>query len=287
MRIMPASRNWRHVSVFLLAVAVSAALLFTMLTGADGTRVEAQTEDTPTPAPTATAAPAETEETDANTDGGSESEQGGKAGAPKYGNMDSVLNGLVQRVERGIASARSAASTAPLSDDESVAVTLFIEEDYVEAVRQYLDDNGASVRNVGEDYIEAYVPVSLLGSVSQQEGVTSVSAIIPPQPAQETLTSDAVAVHGADIWHAARIKGEGTKIGIIDIGFVGFQDLMDIELPAEEKVHALCFTDLGTLSQDIDDCETESDHGSAVTEAAFDIAPDATYYIANPALGAT
>ena len=282
MRIMPASRNWRHVSVFLLAVAVSAALLFTMLTGADGTRVEAQTGDTPTPAPTATAAPGGTEETDANTDGGSESEQGGKADAPKYGNMDSVLNGLVQQVERGIASARSAASTAPLSDDESVAVTLFIEEDYVEAVRQYLDDNGASVRNVGEDYIEAYVPVSLLGSVSQQEGVTSVSAIIPPQPAQETLTSDAVAVHGADIWHAARIKGEGTKIGIIDIGFVGFQDLMDIELPAEEKVHALCFTDLGTLSQDIDDCETESDHGSAVTEAAFDIAPDATYYIANP-----
>ena len=90
-------------------------------------------------------------------------------------------------------------------------------------------------------------------------------------------------MHGADIWHAARIKGEDTKIGIIDIGFVGFQDLMDIELPAEEKVHALCFTDLGTLSQDIDDCETESDHGSAVTEAAFDIAPNATYYIANPA----
>ena len=267
---------------FLLAVAVSAALLFTMLTGADGTRVEAQTGDTPTPAPTATAAPGGTEETDANTDGGSESEQGGKADAPKYGNMNSVLNGLVQQVERGIASARSAASTAPPSDDETVAVTLFIEEDYVEAVRQYLDNNGASVRNVGEDYIEAYVPVSLLGSVSQQEGVTSVSAIIPPQPAQETLTSDAVAVHGADIWHAARIKGEGTKIGIIDIGFVGFQDLMDIELPAEEKVHALCFTDLGTLSQDIDDCETESDHGSAVTEAAFDIAPDATYYIANP-----
>ena len=282
MRIVRASKNWRHVSIFMLAVAVSAALLFTMLTGADGTRVEAQTEDTPTPAPTATAAPDGTEETDANADSGSESEQSGKADAPKYGNMDSVLNGLVQQVERGISTARSAASTAPLNDDESVAVSLFIEEDYVEDVREYLDNNGASVRNVGEDYIEAYVPVSLLGSASQQEGVTSVNTIIPPQPAQETLTSDAVAVHGADIWHAARLKGEGTKIGIIDTGFVGFQDLMDIELPAGGKVYALCFTDLGTLSQDINDCETFSDHGSAVTEAAYDIAPEATYYIANP-----
>ena len=282
MRILRASENWRHVSIILLAVAVSAALLFTMLTGADRTRVEAQTEDTPTPAPTATATPDGTEETDANADGGSESEQNGKADAPKYGNMDSVLNGLVQQVERGISSARSAASTAPLSDDESVAVSLFIEEDHVEDVRQYLDNNGASTRNVGEDYIEAYVPVSLLGSVSQQEGVTTVNTIIPPQPLQETLTSDAVAVHGADIWHAARLKGEGMKIGIIDTGFVGFQDLMDIELPAGGEVYALCFTDLGTLSQDINDCETLDDHGSAVTEAAYDIAPEATYYIANP-----
>ena len=282
MRIMPASRNWRHVSIFLLAVAVSAALLFKMLAGADGTRVEAQTGDTPTPAPTATATPDGTEETDASADSGSESEQSGKADAPKYGNMDSVLNGLVQQVEGGIASARSAASTAPLSDDESVAVSLFVEEDYVEAVRKYLDENGASVRFAELDTIEAYVPVTLLGNVSQQEGVISVSTIVPPQAAQETLTSPAVALHGADSWHLAGVKGEGMKIGIIDTGFIGFQDLMGLELPPEERVRALCFTDLGTLSNDIDDCEIDSAHGSAVTESAFDIAPEATYYIANP-----
>ena len=268
--------------ILLLAVAVSAALLFTMLSGADGTRVEAQTADTPTPAPTATATPDSTEETDANADSGSESEQSGKVDPPKYGNMDSILNDLVEQVEDGVATARSAASTAPVSDDESVAVTLFVEEDYLEAVRQYLDDNGASVRFAELDTIEAYVPVTLLGNVSQQEGVISVSTIIPPRAAQETLTSDAVAVHGADIWHAARLKGEGVKIGVIDIGFEGFEDLMDIELPPEARVHALCFTDLGTLSQDLDDCETLSSHGTAVTEAAYDIAPDATYYVANP-----
>ena len=282
MRIVRASENWRHVSIILLAVAVSATLLFTMLTGADGTRVEAQTEDTPTPAPTATAAPGGTEETDASADSGSESEQGGKADAPEYGNMDSILNGLVQQVERGISSARSAASTAPLSDDESVAVTLFLEEDYLEAVRQYLDENGASVRFAELDTIEAYVPVTLLGNVSQQEGVIIVSTIVPPQAAQETLTSPAVALHGADFWHLAGVKGEGMKIGIIDTGFIGFQDLMGLELPPEERVRALCFTDLGTLSNDIDDCEIDSAHGSAVTESAFDIAPEATYYIANP-----
>ena len=132
--------------------------------------MEAQTEDTPTPAPTAMATPDGTEETDASADSGSESEQSGKADGPKYGNMDSILNDLVEQVEGGIASARSAASTAPVSDDESVAVSLFVEEDYVEAVRQYLDENGASVRFAELDTIEAYVPVTLLGNVSQQGG---------------------------------------------------------------------------------------------------------------------
>ena len=283
MRIMPASRNWRHVSIVLLAVAVSAALLFTMLTGADGTRVEAQTEDTPTPAPTATATPDGTEETDASADSGSESEQSGKADGPKYGNMDSILNDLVEQVEGGIASARSAASTAPVSDDESVAVSLFVEEDYLEAVRQYLDENRASVRFAELDTIEAYVPVTLLGNVSQQEGVIIVSTIVPPQPKQGRLVGPGVALHGADAWHNAGLKGEGMKIGVIDVGFRGFQELMGAELPSEENVHALCFNEVGSPTREVSHCEIDSIHGTAVTETVYDVAPNATYYIANPA----
>ena len=34
---------------------------------------------------------------------------------------------------------------------------------------------------MGADYIEAYVPVSLLGAVSEQAGVIRVREIVPPQ----------------------------------------------------------------------------------------------------------
>ena len=34
---------------------------------------------------------------------------------------------------------------------------------------------------MGEDYIEAYVPVTLLGELSHQPGVLRVREIIPPQ----------------------------------------------------------------------------------------------------------
>ena len=56
---------------------------------------------------------------------------------------------------------------------------------------------------------------------------------------------------------------------------------MGSELPS--SVEARCYTDVGIFTANLTDCETGDDpHGTAVTEAAFDISPEATYYIANP-----
>ena len=271
----------KQIAIMVFAVAVSAALLFMMLAGSEGTRVSAQTADTPTPEATATPEPTVTASGVGDSDVTSALSGEGKVNPPQYSGMDSTLNSIVQQVEDGIASAQSAASSAPYSEEESVAVSLLVEEDSLEDVQQFLADNGADVRNVDEGYIEAYVPVSLLPELSQQEGVTGVSTIVPPQPLQTSVISEGVQVHGADVWHRARVKGDGIKIGIIDVGFEGFQDLMGSELPTEANVHALCFTELGQVSEDIVDCETFDDHGTYVTETAFDMAPNATYYISN------
>ena len=81
--------------------------------------------------------------------------------------------------------------------------------------------------------------------------------------------------HGTDTGY----KGEGVKIGIIDGGFQGFQSLMGTELPS--TVEARCYTDIGVFTSSLSDCDNSDTgkHGTAVTEAAFDIAPNATYYI--------
>ena len=195
--------------------------------------------------------------------------------------MDSNLNRIVQQVESGQTTARGAAKNAPLHSEESVAVTIYITEGYADAIVEFLEANGASPRNVGTDYIEAYVPVSLLPEASTQEGVISIRTIIPPQPAQGTVVSEGVSVHGATAWHNAGFKGQGVKIGIIDTGFEGFTSLQGTELPS--TVEARCYTDIGVHTFSATDCEISGNkHGTAVTEAAFDIAPEATYYIANP-----
>ena len=81
-----------------------------------------------------------------------------------------------------------------------------------------------------------------------------------------------------------RIQGQGVKIGIIDTGFQGFRSLMGTELPSSASVEARCYTDMGVFTLSLADCDNAdaSEHGTAVTEAAFDIAPEATYYIATP-----
>lgn len=268
-------KSWRTAPFLLLAVVASAAILFSLLSADDRAKAQAQTSDTPTPAPTA--APAD----NGGSQVGVQSPQE-KADAPKYGNMDSMLNELVQQVENQVLSAERAAAFAPFSAHESVAVTIHSEAGHADALWQYLENNGASPRNIGDEYIEAYVPITLLSRLSQQNGVIAISTIVPPKPVQSGFVSEGVPIHGADTWHLAGLRGEGLKIGVLDVGYDGFQALMGVELPSAAKVHAFCFNELGSPTHDLRHCEIESEnHGTAVTETIYDIAPNATFYIAN------
>ena len=102
-------------------------------------------------------------------------------GELKYPNLGSRLDGLVASVEAGQATAQDAAADTPVHSGESVAVTIYLSGN-VDEVVAFLEENGGDPRNVGEDYIEAYLPVTLLGLVSEQPGVIRVREIIPPQP---------------------------------------------------------------------------------------------------------
>ena len=100
--------------------------------------------------------------------------------ALKYPNLSPHLNQLVASVEDGQATAEKAAEGAAIHQEESVAVTIRLSGN-VDDVAQFLKNNGGDPRNVGGDYIEAYVPVTLLGPVSELSGVIRVREIIPPQ----------------------------------------------------------------------------------------------------------
>ncbi len=68
---------------------------------------------------------------------------------------------------------------APAPPLEPVLVTVLLSGNAADVVA-FLEDNGGDVRNSGEDYIEAYVPVLLLGELADQPGVLRVREIILP-----------------------------------------------------------------------------------------------------------
>ena len=142
----------------LLALAASALLLIGLLAGSRSESVHAQQGDVATPTPTTEPGPVfdiqilPTE---------------GKISPPKYPNLDSDLNHIIEQARTGQLTARAAAANAPIHREESVAVTLYITEGYAQDVWDYLEQSGASPRNIGADYIEAYIPVSLLAEASE------------------------------------------------------------------------------------------------------------------------
>ena len=102
-------------------------------------------------------------------------------GGLKYPNLGSRLDGLVTSVEAGQTTAEEAAAETPVHSGGSVAVTIYLSGS-VDGVVSFLQENGAAPRNMGEDYVETYVPVTLLGPVSERPGVIRVREIVPPEP---------------------------------------------------------------------------------------------------------
>ena len=258
---------------FLLIVAVSVlGMIFALLSGGNEERVRAQTtSNTPTPTPMSGELPP----------------LDGKLNPSQYPNMDATLNRMVGQVQTGqMLSIAAAAADAPVHRGEEVAVRVRMDAGQEDDVLDFLNSNGGEPRVVGEEAIEAYVPLSLLPQLAELPGVFRIETVLPPQPAQAgNPVSEAIAVHGAGLWHDAGVRGEGVKIGIIDLDFKGFSRLMGTHLPS--SVEAKCYIRNAASTNNPADCEngTRGSHGTLVAEAIYDIAPDADYYIAGYAEG--
>ena len=191
----------------------------------------------------------------------------------QYRRMDSATN-AAYRTALGLP------NTAPVGDiDEQGRIDVYIwHEGDVDAVVTVVDQIGGIVYNAAADVIEASVPADLLPALNYAKGVLRVSQIVPPVPLE--VISQGVSVHNADDWQVLGLDGSGVKVGILDVGFIGYSALIGSEVPTPTGVR--CYTAPGTHTAGLDDCESRTVHGTAVTEAVIDIAPSAGIYLANP-----
>ena len=99
---------------------------------------------------------------------------------PQYPNLDTFLQDLVTKYEAGDLSEIAAAARAPVYDGSSVLVEVDLSTN-IDAVYTWMGSQDISPRYKDAEYVPphiyAYVPVSLLGALSQRDGVALVQPV--------------------------------------------------------------------------------------------------------------
>ena len=122
---------------------------------------------------------------------------------------------------------------------------------------------GGRVLAQSKSLMRVAVPASSLLAVSELPGVRFVRR--PYRPHSQVTISEGAARIGALANHSAGVKGQGVKVGIIDGGFKGADELPG-DMPARWQY--LDYTDEGIYAG-------ESAHGTACAEIIHDVAPEA------------
>lgn len=208
----------------------------------------------------------------------------GKAPPPKfkleYTKLGSELNRLIANTKMEGSTSENAAGEATADRERSVAVSIYPSGNEEDVVR-FLQDHGSNPRNVMEGYVESYVPVGLLGPLSEQAGVERVKEIVPPVSTKRNYTSEGVALHLASSWHSKEYIGQGKKVGIIDNGFEGLSELMGRDLSTTVK--AMCYRGVNDFSAALEDCNNSTPHDTATAGNVIDMVPEASLYITTDA----
>jgi len=120
-----------------------------------------------------------------------------------------------------------------------------------------------------ENLIQVVVPISQLTTLAD---APSIRLVRMPLESLPDVVSEGVALINADDWQTASFNGTGVKVGILDGGFSGYTTRQgEGELPP--TVTTWWAPSIGNAGTSI--------HGTACAEIAYDVAPDADFYLAN------
>ena len=193
--------------------------------------------------------------------------------------MESVLSELEEEYGKGAGYAKQFAKKRNIKIDDLDRITLFIYLDKDKPINiKSLQAHGAEIIKGTDDVIKVNVPVGMLRAIADNvEGVSFIK--LPDKPISQT-TSQGVGLTGASSYHSAGNMGSGAKVAIIDLGFKGLTSaILNGELPG--GIYVLDCTGSGCVNKTPpwDLIWEGEEHGTAVAEIVYDMAPDAQLYL--------
>lgn len=184
-----------------------------------------------------------------------------------------------------------------LNTANEVLLTLVLADQNTAPVEAKITEVGGRVVASYENVIEMAISLDAVSVAAQNNPVAQLAAFSsvqqikitrrmgvtrPYAPGMTTdilraqmapVVSEGVKVIGADQWHAAGLKGNGVKVGVIDLGFAGYEQLLGQELPATVQARSFTSTKDITGGGEV--------HGTACAEIVHAVAPEAEIFIAN------
>lgn len=167
-----------------------------------------------------------------------------------------------------------------LSEGDEVRMTLELDTSESAELVAQLEARGIKVTAVSGNMIDIAIPVAVIeGAIEAGDpgslfkglpGLEHVVRIRLPRMGLQDEGSIEIESYeevGVNLWHAQGFYGEGIRIGVLDMGFNGYKDLLGSDLP--ENVVARSFI----YGREIDDTDTA--HGTKCAEVIHDIAPGA------------
>ncbi len=200
-------------------------------------------------------------------------------------NADDRLDRALRSVAAASDPLRAAAERGFAVRDDRVQVVALTSEAEADALAGWLERSGARFVVVAGGRVQAFVPPALLGELDRRPEVRFVErplyAVLPETPpaaAPRKLTTLAVTSEGlepmnAGAWQGAGFAGAGVRVGVVDIEFGGWEELLGLELPPADRTTYRSFGGASSTADQV--------HGTACAEIVHDVAPEADLRLAH------
>jgi len=189
---------------------------------------------------------------------------------------------LVAYQEGGEEAAREMADKrGMLTPGGDVAIALILDTEESDPLVAQLEAAGVAVVSAYRDRINVSVPMEMIeaelqanqpgatfAQLTELEHVIGVELPETRTPNGSNIEGEGVSIIDADEWHQAGFTGAGLRIGILDLGFKGYQDLLGVELPDDVVLETFGWYDEDEV------------HGAACSEIVHEVAPEAQLFFA-------
>lgn len=188
-----------------------------------------------------------------------------------YPRLSVELNRILESRDELTAAATSGFQVA----DQRIQVHIETSEEAVPELVAWLKRDGAERVSTAYHLVQAHVLPATMRALAIHPQVIAVRKPYYYQPSPEekqirasimsgSRVTEALAAMNVPAWHAAGIRGQGVKVGVIDAGFTNHQNYLGTDLPPASKVFVWS-PGAGNMN--------ESEHGLMCAEIVTDIAP--------------